>query len=1078
MQINEKDLQNIIKQAEDVGFYQTDMGYSLQTTQDKKREIKPLNPAICMKRVQKLTKFYENNSDNYKNNNKTTTPKPLCIKGLGGGQRFLTTRKIPKIKKSSDISIFSKKFKIKMPIYSDNSKVSELSQFQNPLISRDFSRGQTCVWEYPYTTSTPPSLGIEVDESGRPVLSKLSTFETVRSVQSNKPSLLIGFDSEWVGEPRHILSWQFSVVVKDELWEYVFIRVDKLLSLSSALSKIFDDIGLKSFDSRDYQYFEACVGFKSAKEPIWKRFDNRDELLASYERIYALRRNDNGEWEPGSKTIDKLGDERFLDDKSRSWRWTRRRFEYPSVHNVCLVCHTGKVDLTTLDKSDDFDDYLRFVSEIQGGTISLTPIRRSFKSYKPGVTSNSFVYPVSLSFRDTMGQAPSSGKSLDALGKAIGIAKLDDERIDKADMLKTLLTYPSLYMNYASRDSTLTVLYASALYGYNREMAVTLTSASAKAARTSMKQYLGVNSDEDFDRVYRGIKKVRKGFVKDPLSPRFLQATNKEAITEEVRDILTYASLAYHGGLNQSIEIGWFEGLTNDFDLQNAYPTAMAMVPDIDWENPVMSELTRVDITFNHFRDRGGFNPMTPMFGRFTFEFPKDVKHPSIPVNVDGRLIFPRTSEGLDVVYACGPEVFLALKLGAKVWCERGWVLAPRFLEDGRTSYSLGFALKRMITDRNEAKELYGKKSFEQDFFKVLVNSVYGKNAQNVVNKSTWDAYHQEMVKLGDSAITNPVSAALITSYVRALLLATMNEAEGKGYHVYSVTTDGFIADIPSVELLESFELYGFVPLTRMSRDFLTDGKDLSIWEIKHSQTQLLNLTTRGNMAPNVGGVCAHNSTKTPYPSGSVEDRKWFIRKGLERVMGVVYNDMQWTTFKELTKGGLFKTVPVERKVSMDFDMKRKPVRDSFKNVTVDFDGSTFVIANFETEAYENVEEAHLYEKKKKTCEVLRTLEHWESFWFKLDTNTSGCRSASDWDKLLSCVRGARMGKWVIDELCNSDMSVAEKCAWINSLKLCDKEFKRDNWKNACRKDRKESILPLSMIIDFLEIMGAYDIQE
>ena len=113
-------------------------------------------------------------------------------------------------------------------------------------------------------------------------------------------------------------------------------------------------------------------------------------------------------------------------------------------------------------------------------------------------------------------------------------------------------------------------------------------------------------------------------------------------------------------------------------------------------------------------------------------------------------------------------------------------------------------------------------------------------------------------------------------------------------------------------------------------------------------------------MSPTKDGVCAHNSTKSPYPSGSIEDREWFISKSLERDDRVCYKDNQWTTFKDLSKGAMFKVVSVERKVSMDFDLKRKPDRTSFKTVTVNFNGKTSEIANFKTLPYETIEEAKL----------------------------------------------------------------------------------------------------------------------
>ena len=57
------------------------------------------------------------------------------------------------------------------------------------------------------------------------------------------------------------------------------------------------------------------------------------------------------------------------------------------------------------------------------------------------------------------------------------------------------------------------------------------------------------------------------------------------------------------------------------------------------------------------------------------------------------------------------------------------------------------------------------------------------------------------MEVLGSSAITNPVSAAMITSIVRAELLAAQNQCHTLGYVTCSVTTDGFISDVSENEL-------------------------------------------------------------------------------------------------------------------------------------------------------------------------------------------------------------------------------------------------------------------------------------
>lgn len=968
-------------------------------------------------------------------------------------------------------------------------KSAHVTDFENPLISKGLPMGSSYSMGIPYENLTPTPKH-ELCCSNKDVLPDLSNFgdfKSLTTLRSDKDSLLIGFDAEWFSEPRYILSWQFSVVYDVYLYEYVVLNTnDKLLSLDFAISKILSDLNFKAYNYNDYVKQVACVGFNGNGDPIWRKFDGRGngELISNSDIIHPLFQDETGAWEPGRNTIDVAHDlgeiNKFAYSEARDWKWSRLRAFFPkeSKKSVSIVCHTGKVDLSTLFVKDEFSNYLRYTSEIQGGAISLQPVSRRLKCFKKGYVGKLFVYNVSLNFRDTMGHAPAGKKKLSDLGDAVGIHKIASDDIDKSRMDKLLIDNPKLFFEYASRDSTVTVLYASSLYGYDKEMPVTLTSATANVMRESMKKYLNVEDNDKFNLVYRGLKKVVKGKVKNPVSVGYIENRNMEPVTELARDIQMYASEAYHGGYNGSFEIGWFTKLTNDFDLQNAYPTAMMLVPDIDWEDPEKIELRRIYLTKKYWVDHrfGGYNPMTPMVARIKFKFPDDVKDPCIPVNVEGRLIYPKTSDGLDVVYASGPEIFLALQLGAEIWCEMGWVLNSRYLVDGNESRSLGSAVLDLVRDRRTAQDKYGKKCLEELTLKTMVNSGYGKNAQNVIDKHSWSAFKEAMEALGDSAITNPVSATLTTSFVRAVLLATMNEAESKGFTIYSVTTDGFISDIPNVETLEEFDLFGFSPAMRLSRNVLTDGHDVSIWEIKHSQNELLNLTTRGNMAPNVGGVCAHNSTRTPYESGSVDDRLWFIDKCLSRDGRVEYEMQEWTKFKDLARGKVFSSRDVVKHVSMDFDMKRKPVRDSFYTVDVCIGSKNYQISNFDTEPFETVEEARLYKSKKDLCSVLLNESDWELFWFKIDNKNVGKQVRKDdgveWSKLMSCVMGHRKGLWIIDRL--NVGTVQEKCDWLNSLELTPKKFKLSDWKNARRAERQVNMLSYGDIADFLEIMGAH----
>lgn len=1062
--IQEK-LEKIKNEVAEKGFFPTKTGYfrTTETNEDgsKTNVVKEIDDHAWFLRKVKLSEFVKN----------------LDSKGLN----------YKKCKKIDKYSKCVQKLTENDPKTCEFLKNSQVPDFKKPLISTGLPTGSSSTMGVPECNLTPTSeTGVCCSNKDvLPTLSNFGDFESLKALRSDKDSLLIGFDAEWFSEPRYILSWQFSVVYDVYLFEYVVLNTnDKLLSLDFAISKILSDLGYKAYNYNDYVKHVACVGFNGNGDPIWEKFDAQGNgaLISNSSIIHPLFKDSTGAWEPGSHTIDEAHDleeiNKFAPADYRDWNWSKLRAYFPAEtkESVTIVCHTGKVDLSTLFVKDDYSNYLRYTSEIQGGAISLQPVSRRLKCYDKSYVGNRYVYNVSLNFRDTMGHAPAGKKKLSDLGDAVGINKIGSDDIDKSRMDKLLIDNPQLFFEYASRDSTVTVLYASSLYGYDKEMPVTLTSATANVMRESMKKYLGCEDNKEFNRVYRGLEKIVKGKVKSSVG--YSENSNMEPINVKAGDVQMYAREAYHGGYNGSFEIGWFSKLTNDFDLQNAYPTAMVMVPDINWEDPIKYTLDKGYISLKHWEDSvfGGYNPMLPVVARIKFKFAAPVKYPCIPINVEGRLVYPRTSHGLDVVYATGPEIFLALKLGAEIYCENGWVLNPLRLDDGSISYSLRASVLDLVRDRRSAQDKYAKKCLEELTLKTMVNSGYGKNAQNVIDKHSWSAFKEAMEALGDSVITNPVSATLTTSFVRAVLLATMNEAKEKGFSIYSVTTDGFISDIPDVKTLEAFDLFGFEPIMRESRNILTENKDDSIWEIKHSQNELLNLTTRGNVAPTLGGVCAHNSTRTPYVSGSLEDRLWFIDKCLSRDGRVEYKIEEWTKFKDLARGKNFSSRTVPKRVSMDFDMKRKPVRDSFKTVVVDLGSKKYKISNFDTEPFEDVKEARFYKSKKDLCPVLRDNRHWKEFWFKIDNNATGKqvrkKDGIEWSKLTSCVMGHRKGLWVIDKL--EEGTTQEKCDWLNSLELSDKKFKESDWKNARRAERQVNMLSYAYIADFLEVMGAH----
>lgn len=911
-------------------------------------------------------------------------------------------------------------------------------------------------------------------EKSLPVLSSFSEYPSLMATRKDMPCLLIGYDSEWenLESGREMLSWQYALIDGEDLVEFVFLKDGKQdLSLMEALGCILDHLDkYESVDIRTIRRYKYCTEWKDNK-PMEVITDNLLEARTNCKHVFRSNIGFTRE------LIQEMPD-KFVKRGERDWAWFHTYLDFSLVESikVCIVCHAGKVDLSALSYGKK--NLLRYLTDIQGGLASLQPVRYAPRSMKN--VNNTRVYPVSLSIADTMCHAPAGKKKLKDLGEVLGVEKVDIDTAQKEHMKGLFANDPVLYMEYASTDSIVTILYASALYGYNKALPVTVTSATAGVMKETMMKYLECESTEEFNRIYRGLEKVKHGNYKIPDRPGFVEASSLEPISNDANTIQYFASQAYHGGYNICTEVGYFPFETFDYDLQNAYPTAMCLVPDIDWENPIRSEVIRRDLTLADFTGIGGINPITPFVGYVRFEFPDNVKYPCIPVNVDGIPQYPLTSEGMDGIYVAGPFVWLALKLGAHIYCDRGYFLNIRYVKDfSQESRSLAMAVKQLVVDRNLAKHDKGKGSLEELILKTMVSSGYGKIAQNVVQKTAWTALKDLMEDLGCSAITNPVSAMMITSIVQVELIAAQNQIQGLGYMSCSVTTDGFISNCPE-DILKSLDLYGLRKFMEASRIFLTDG-DPELWEVKHHQDDLVNFTTRGNVSLHCNdrdgydGVCAHNSTKSGYESDSYEDRLWLMTQVLSRTGTVDYTDEEWTSFKDLVHGKPFVVKPETKHIRMDFDMKRKPIRNSFSTDKVVVEGIEYEIAHFDTEPFSTIEEFRLYRSKKKLTDVLRTESDWDLFWLKLDLNATGAHPRDlEWAILNSCIMGYRSNRWDIPGL--NDKTIEEKCEWINAHNSSDHKFKPSDWKNARRPERQANMLPREVIKSKLEELMNADI--
>ena len=911
-------------------------------------------------------------------------------------------------------------------------------------------------------------------------LSKFDQFPSLAAIRSEEDAIMIACDTEWSKEivegknARFILSWQFACINKGNLVEFVFYRKNKdhMLKFEVAIGTILDYLKAQSVDVRKVRKYMA-LGKIDQKTgiPQEKMFNSYSDAEKYSQYLYA--------------------DGRPVHCKNDYSKTKHLR--------VGIICHAGKFDLSAFDQSNKGDfDVLKRCTEIQGGLVYLKPAKIYPKSLREeyAVSKNTHTYPVLISFSDTMCHAPAKKKKLADLGLAVGWEKLKVKDEEKEHMDVLLANEPLRFTEYASNDSVITLLYAASLYGINKIMPISVTGASASVLQKTLMEELGCKTKAEFNRVYRGLKTVSHGLVLSEDRAGFLESTSLEAISDKAKLVQRMTSEAYYGGYNGSFDIGYFPFVTFDYDLKNAYPTVMSLIRDINWEDPIRYEIKERVLVLDDFKDEitGKISPVTPLVAYVRFEFPPDVKFPCIPIRVDGIPIYSLTSNGVDGGYVAGPDLYLALKLGAKVYVESGYVLrCLKNTRTGKASCSLRAGVKKLVEDRKLAKKVCGNDSLEELIIKVMVNSGYGKVAQNVIEKSSWSAYKECMEIIGCSAITNPVSACMITSLVRAELIAAQNQCAALGYMTCSVTTDGFISNIEE-ENLKKLDLYGIREFVEEARCYLTDGEDSEIWEIKHAQNDLVNFTTRGNVSlysktnkfsfngKEYKGVCAHNSTKSGFESESYIDRKWLMKNVLERTGPVTYKEKVFTTFKNLSRGTLLTEKEVERDVHMDFDMKRKPLRDSFVKTFVMLDDIEYEIVNFTTIPFESIEEYSRYRELKKSSDCLKTIQEWERFFFRIEKGKE-CKVKSrnpEWSKLYSCIVGHRRGLWTIPML--NILEGSERLAWISSFvdkkTMGKSSFTVDDWKNAGRSSRQKNILPREMCSDLLNEMIRYEAKE
>ena len=575
---------------------------------------------------------------------------------------------------------------------------------------------------------------------------------------------------------------------------------------------------------------------------------------------------------------------------------------------VVVLAHFWAAEWSMLD---DRLDVARFV----------TDVRRTPVTIGPGIMVKTFdnnrhprIFRVLM--RDTMLLSPAGAGSLSAWGEILGFEKLklSSNEISRMDILAR--DDFRKFAEYAMRDTEVCLLAYSEVQAWCDTMShvegfrigLTLGSTSVNLF-TAMAGGRAVVSES--------IGKVKTSYVDEKGRKKSRYMPGEARVSGD-----PLASECFHGGFNQARFAGHLEAPAGwrvyDVDLAGAYASAMASIPAIDFDTLPISTTDLAQI-MRLYRDG------CMVVAHAEFSFPEQILDPCLPVATSRGLQYPLAGTS----YCTGPELALALKMGANVTIHKGeaWATIP-----GRFMYV--DYLSGMMQERGK----HAKKSLKNTLFKEMVNSLYGKVAQginkrNVTNFSAFGGVTKE--ELGESSITLPIAAATITGVIRAALFEMNQAFTDAGCKVITTTTDGSMVLAPIGTDFNAlvYDTDGFHTLKNGRERLGIEGAEL-VLEVKSEGAACDSRRTRANAIYDDDGVTIHvaqGGIKIEVPGDfSPAQKKAFIgRKLLELDMDMEVRHAEQRSLvsaKKIAHGKADDVVSVHtiKRIHNDYDFKRR----------------------------------------------------------------------------------------------------------------------------------------------------------
>jgi len=428
---------------------------------------------------------------------------------------------------------------------------------------------------------------------------------------------------------------------------------------------------------------------------------------------------------------------------------------------VIIAAHFGAAEWSALADRDRLAEILNLVRK--------APVTLGAQPYDVRLNNR----PATLRLRvvDTFLLAPDGNKSLAALGRVVGLDKVELPPGAISQMRGLMDSDPGLFELYGIQDARVTLMYLDQIADVaRRELGVEkLPLTVGGLSVTAFVDSLG----DEYMRTF-GLEKVRqyRRTVVRPVEAR----EHSEA----------FFSLGFAGGLNNATPgvVAPEDGrVVFDIDFVSAYPAAMASVPMIDWSG---SGENGIETGIYPAGDGKVAAALSLSF--VEFEFPGDCNRPCIPVDAGARgIIYPLRGRG----YATAAEMALARTKGARMIIREQKRMPVVTDDDGNARLAFADYLAHVIARRRD----FQKGTLENLLYKLLCNALYGKLAQGVKRRTVRSFGNRG--ELPQSKVTCPAYACAVTGAVRAALIALQDAVEECGGRVHSATTDGCTVSFP-----------------------------------------------------------------------------------------------------------------------------------------------------------------------------------------------------------------------------------------------------------------------------------------